>query len=262
MNEKLCYPVFLILTRIFKIIDLLLVFEAIAASQKPPTKIEQQIVKVTVGNYSHMNIKGPYVGLMDETGSTIGQWDDVEAFKKLEHSKADFLWFSSGSISWDFPLAIPSRLKLISLKFTAELASEAPGANWEWPSDIELSINDVFIGAWTLPGDPDSRHGLAKQKNHLPPSATQYGWLITWTVDTNGTFVHYDSRLGRMPRMKVSNITLEKLNLRAGNLTEIINVKLTVLGGDHANEIHGLNVFGHSWGDYDSDPTLTIEYVK
>ena len=43
--------------------------------------------------------------------------------------------------------------RITQLTVSAELSSEAPGVNNQWPSDISFSINDVLVGTWTSPGD-------------------------------------------------------------------------------------------------------------
>jgi len=172
------------------------------------------------------------------------------------HDQDTFLWFKSGSMTWDYPTDIPVNSKIQTVEYTAEISSEAPYANWNWPSNITASINGVEIGTWGIPGDPDAQHGFAKQKNHLVSSCSQYGWLTTWIVDGSGTYLEYKYRLGDQGKVKISNTTLNDIKVIPGKDMQIrLTVKNSATGG-------GLNIYGDTWGDYGQDPFIEVNYSK
>ena len=208
--------------------------------------------QLQVGNYVSHDIHGPYTGLMSENGEIIGgRWDVPEAFDLPEHVNADFLWFTYGWIKWEYPLDIPEDAEITSLEYIVEVASECCKANWNWPSNLTVSINDVEIGGWTIPGDPDASLGVAKQENHLSPELTQYGWLTSWIVDKGGTHFGYRFRLGDKEHGRISDVTIDDLGLSPGGR---LSLKLSIPPSG------GLNIFGDTWGDYDQDPTLVVKY--
>jgi len=159
-------------------------------------------------------------------------------------------------MTWDYPTDIPVNSKIQTVEYTAEISSEAPYANWNWPSNITASINGVEIGTWGIPGDPDAQHGFAKQKNHLVSSCSQYGWLTTWIVDGSGTYLEYKYRLGDQGKVKISNTTLNDIKVIPGKDMQIrLTVKNSATGG-------GLNIYGDTWGDYGQDPFIEVNYSK
>jgi len=205
------------------------------------------------GQYTTCDVYGPHSGLMREDGSTLG-FDAITLFDQPSHLEADFMWFTSGWMAWDYPIDIPMDSEIQSISYMLEIASEYPGANWDWPSDITISINDIDIDLWTIPGDPDALYDYGFQENHLKSSNTQYGWLVTWTVDKTGTYFEYKFRLGDSAKVKVSEITIDDIGIIPG---EDLRIKLSI---PYRDEGYGLNIFGDSWGDHDHDPTITIDY--
>lgn len=204
------------------------------------------------GQYSAASVEGPYSGLMREDGSIIG-WDHVGAFALPEHVQADLLWFTRGSMTWNYALAIPADAVVRSVSYTAEIASECPGWRWQWPSDATLSINGVAVGTWTIPGDPGPEYGYAFQRNNLG-GGSQYGWLTTWTVDATGTYLDARFRLGDVARTRISDVTVNDLGVVPGQ-DVVIGLSIPGTGGGF-----GLNLFGDTWGDYPVDPTVSASY--
>jgi len=205
------------------------------------------------GQYTACDVYGPDSGLMKEDGSSLGT-DDISLFDQPSHVEADFLWLTSGWIAWDYPIEIPMGSDIQSISYTVEIASEYPGGNWEWPSDITLSMNGIDVDTWTIPGDPDALYGYGCQENHLISSSSQYGWLVTWTIDKTGTYFEYKFRLGDSAKLRVSEITIDDIGiLPRENLRITLSVPYRQWG-------YGLNIFGDTWGDYDYDPTIMIDY--
>jgi predicted transcriptional regulator len=204
------------------------------------------------GQYSAYNVSGPYTGLYRENGSRIGSLDSTQVFGWSDHVQADLLWFCSGWMTWNYSLDIPTQSKIKSLSYTAEVSSEYPGSNLNWPSNLNVSFNGVKAGAWAIPGDPSDSFGY--QENHLWNGASQYGWLTTWTVDDTGTYLEYKFRKGDAPKVKISDVTISDLKIEAGkDISVTLSVPYSQSGG-------GLNLYGDTWGDYNYDPTVTVEY--
>ncbi|MBW4497882.1 MAG: DUF4347 domain-containing protein, partial [Oscillatoria princeps RMCB-10] len=204
------------------------------------------------GEYSAYDVYGPYTGLYREDGSAIGSLDDEAVFGRPDRDEGDLLWFTSGSMTWNYSLNIPTQSTIKSFSYTAEVSSEYPGSNLNWPSTLNVNFNGVNAGSWTMPGDPGD--GLGYQENHLWDGASQYGWLTTWTVDETGTYLEYKFRTGDSPKVKISEVTIDELGIVPG---EDVSVTLSI---PYSEEGFGLNLYGDTWGDWDSDPTITIAY--
>ena len=107
-------------------------------------------VDLKVGRYSNCRVY-PTCGLA--TGERIiGVVDDFRYFSHPDHFDADILWFTQGFVEYQVPNFAPPYGRITQLTVSAELSSEAPGVNNQWPSDISFSINDVLVGTWTSPG--------------------------------------------------------------------------------------------------------------
>lgn len=65
--------------------------------------------------------------------SLIGVVDDARYFAHPDRIDAEILWFSRGYVEYLIPNLLPPRTKIEQLTLTAELSSEAPGVNNEWP---------------------------------------------------------------------------------------------------------------------------------
>lgn len=200
------------------------------------------------GEFSSYDIKNDQCGIGLIDGKSI--WDSRKAFEQSERKAAVYLWFSNGWMTWDFPVDLPSSAKIKSISYSAEIASEAPASNANYPSQINLKINDVFIGNWIVPGDPGGQP--AKQKNHLATWASQYGWLTTWTVDKSGTYVEYKFRDGDKSKFKISDVTVDKINVNN-------KIKITI-EPNSTDKGSGLNMYGETWGDYGVNPKVTVTY--
>lgn len=81
----------------------------------------------------------------------IGEVDDPRYFEHPDRYNADILWFTRGYVEYAIPNFIPASKKITQITISAELSSEAPGTNNDWPSDISFYLNDIHIGDWTSP---------------------------------------------------------------------------------------------------------------
>lgn len=210
-----------------------------------PAAYAQSVTEsVQPGRYSRYDVAGPATGLLRLDGTTIGRWDDPSVFALPEHVEANQLWFSSGWMTWEFPVNVPAQATIDSVSYTAELSSECPGACPLWPSDLAIRLNGVEIDSWTIPGDPDT------------------GWLVTWVVNKEGTFLRYRFQDGDLPVQKVSDVTVDRLAIVPGRtLSVTLSVVQTTAGG-------GLTIYGKGYpgfaGTYypGNTPTIHIEYTE
>ena len=84
------------------------------------------------GQYSACVVYGPHTGLVKEDGEGIGT-GDVSLFDHPSHVEADFLWFTSGWMTWEYPIDIPMDSDIQSISYMIEIASEYPGATGTGP---------------------------------------------------------------------------------------------------------------------------------
>lgn len=197
-----------------------------------------------VGAYTAFQA-APTCGLASATG-LIGFLDDPLSFYEPERINAGLIWFRSGYLEYSFPNRVPASTSPKSLLLSAEVCSEAPLSNADWPSDITLWINGCEVGTWTCPGD------FGGQRGQLTPewwssNDSQYGVLKRWLVSDEGSFIDGHP---------LSDVTLEQLGLGKGN---VITVRL----GVRPDALHpgGLNLFGHAFGNYPQDLTLRLDYL-
>jgi predicted transcriptional regulator len=196
-----------------------------------------------VGGYSEFEVE-PTCGLATTSG-LIGYLDDPNSFYEPDHLRAQLIWFRSGYVEYRFPNRVPPGVPIASIQLTAEVCSEAPLNDPDWPSDISVWINGIHLGEWTCPGDFGGTRG------RLTPSwweekDSQFGVLKRWRVRDSGTSID---------GLALSPVTLDSLGLRSG---EAISIRIGVKP-DAAN-VGGLNLFGREFGNYPDDIGLRLEY--
>ncbi len=199
--------------------------------------------ELKVGQYSDFSIV-PTCGLAT-TKHLIGEVDDLRYFAHPQHYEANILWFTKGYIEYIIPNFIPAYQKIDSLTISAELASEAPGFNDVWPSDIHFYINNTFLGSWTSPGDFGEKKGLFTP-SWWPMDWNQYGLLKSLCINKSGTFID---------GIQLSKLTIDDLNL---DYKSKIKFKLSV--PDTAEHIGGLTIFGKNFGNYNQNINIRIGY--
>ena len=84
----------------------------------------------------------PTCGLVSATG-LIGFMDDPSAFYEPDRLTAQLLWFRVGTWNTGFPIASRPEPASSLLQLTAEICSEAPLHDLDWPSDITVWINGM-----------------------------------------------------------------------------------------------------------------------
>lgn len=196
-----------------------------------------------IGGYSEFKVE-PTCGLAATQG-LIGYLDDPASFYEPTHLTAQLLWFRAGYVEYRFPNRTPAGAPIVSLQLTAEVCSEAPLNDPDWPSDISVWVNDVHLGEWTCPGDFGGTRG------RLTPAwweekDSQYGVLKRWRVSETGTSID---------GVELSSVGLETLGLRSG---EPIRIRIGVR--PEAHNVGGINLFGAEFGNYPQDLGLRIDY--
>jgi predicted transcriptional regulator len=200
-------------------------------------------IQMPVGAYSKIQVE-PTCGLASTTG-LIGLLDDPLSFYEPGRMEAQLLWFGAGFVEYDFPMRVPAGSRVAALQLSAEVCSEAPLSDPDWPSDISVWINGVLVGTWTSPAD------FGVQRGRLTPpwwedKDSQYGLLKRWRVGTEGTTID---------GVALSSVTTADISLRAG---EPVHVRIGIQ--PDAENVGGVNLFGRGFGNYPQDIELRIEY--
>lgn len=199
--------------------------------------------EVKPGLYSDFEVY-PTCGLASAE-SVIGDYDDPRYFKDPNHVFAEMVWFAKGYIEYILPSIIPQKQKIDQISISAELASEAPGSNDFYPSDIYFSINGTELGYWTSPGDFGTIRG-----RYTPEwwsiTSNQYGLLKTLVINHQGTFID---------AIPLSSVTIDDLNLTSDS---IIRFRISV--PETAEHLGGLTIYGKNFGNFDQDIKLAITY--
>lgn len=210
-------------------------------SQEDNENVYQTDIKV--GHYSNYNIY-PTCGLASPT-ALIGQVDDARYFTHPDRYLADIVWFTKGYIEYIIPNFIPTSQKIDQLTISAELSSEAPGVNDIWPSDIFFYLNDICIGTWTSPGDFGDVKGIFTPDWWFP-NWNQYGLLKLLVINKKGTFID---------GLKISDVSIRDFNF---DYRSTIRFKMEV--PDNAKHVGGLTIFGKTFGNYNQDINVRINY--
>lgn len=199
---------------------------------------------IKVGQFSSHNVY-PTCG-MATSSFVIGELDDVRYFDHPDRFNADIMWFTKGYVEYVIPNLIPRNQKITQLSLSAEISSEAPGIDNNWPSDISFYINDTLVGTWTSPGDYGDVRGMFTPE-WWPQNWNQYGLLKLLVINHKGTFID---------GLKISDITTSELNL---DYTSTIRFRITV--EENSAHVGGLTIFGKSFGNYDQDIVVSINYA-
>lgn len=201
-------------------------------------------VSMPVGAYTRFEVS-PTCGLATATG-LVGYLDDPNAFYEPERIGAQLLWFRSGFVEYAFPDRIPAGAHVTSAQLTAEVSSEAPLHDLDWPSDITVAINGVAIGTWTCPADYGGSRGRLTPR-WWEDGNSQFGVLKRWHVTEEGTV---------LDGLPLSGITIADLDLKP---RQPVRVRIGV--ETDASNVGGLNLFGRRFGHYPQDLVLRLEYA-
>ena len=204
--------------------------------QLAPEEEESNVLaqSIPLGGYSYAEGIIPTCGLASAE-MLIGEMDAPAMFFSTERFRAQLLWFRQGALEYCFTFPHMDQMEIEWLEMSFEACSEAPMYRDPWKSDIVVSINGKRLGVWTCPCDCGGRHGKLTP-GWWPALSTQFGFLKTWRVSREGTY---------LDGVRLSGVTIDELRLWEG---PCIKVRIEVPGD--AQNVGGINLFGESFGDY------------
>lgn len=200
--------------------------------------------QIQVGHFTSYQVT-PTCGLAN-SHNVIGELDDARYFDHPDRYTADILWLAKGYVEYTIPNLIPAGQKITQVSISAELSSEAPGYNNDWPSDISFYINDTYLGSWTCPGDFGDVRGLWTP-DWWQSYWNQYGLLKLLHINTNGTFID---------GLKISDVTSTDLNLDSTS-----NIRFRIGVDENSQRVGGLTIYGKSFGNYEQDIKASLYYA-
>lgn len=200
---------------------------------------------IPVGHYTSFEVQ-PTCGLATHD-KLIGQYDDPRYFLDPERMNASILWFGKGYVEYKTPNYLQSSQVPDELEISMEIASEAPGSNDQWPSDIRFYINNISLGEWTSPGD----FGEKTRGRYTPEwwaiPLNQYGLWKVLRVNRMGTF---------MDGQQISTTTIDDLQLEKHFWTLRFAVE------EDAVHVGGLTLYGSGFGNYNQDIQFRVYYSQ
>lgn len=203
------------------------------------SKVKEQTI--SVGHYTAFEVH-PTCGLGTHE-KEIGVWDDPRYFLDPERVHAAILWFGRGYVEYKTPNYLLPEQNVEAIEISMEIASEAPGLNDHWPSDIRFLFNGIPLGIWTSPAD----FGRAARGRYTPKwwhrNVNQYGLLKTIRIDANGTY---------MDGERMSHISIEDIKLEEPFWT------LRFAVDDDAENIGGLTLYGAGFGNHNQDIVIRV----
>lgn len=222
------------------------IFIDIKPVEDPSNRIQTLATHMPIGNYSDFNIVAP-CGIASDKLSLCPD-DELHGFFSPDRHNAQILWFYKGFLEYRFSNhQLHLTNNLISVDFSFEVCSEAPGYNNDWPSDITLWINNQEVCTFTSSGDYGGRRGNLTP-GWWPDNLTQFGLLRTLSISPNGCYL--DNNF-------VSPHTIKSLALHENNYVSLrIGIK------DDAKYVGGLNLFGEKFGDFEQNIIMRINYEK
>lgn len=200
--------------------------------------------EIKVGQFSRHQV-WPTCGIATSE-SVIGEFDDIRYFNHPDRFTANILWFTKGYVEYTIPNLIPSNQRITQLSISAELSSEAPGIDNNWPSDISFYINDTKIGMWTSPGDFGDVHGMFTPQ-WWPQNWNQYGLLKLLVINDYGTYID---------GLKISDVSTLSLHLDYNS-----DIRLRLAVENDSEHVGGITLYGKSFGNYDQDIRVVINYA-
>lgn len=198
---------------------------------------------IKIGHFTDYQVY-PTCGLATSS-KVIGEVDDARYFAHPDRYDADILWFTRGYVEYTIPNFIPYTQKITQIMLSAELSSEAPGVNSNWPSDISFYLNHTFLGSWTSPGDFGDVRGIFTPRWWFA-NWNQYGLLKMLTINRKGTFVD---------GLQISDVSIDQFHLDSSS-----KIFFRFAVEDNSEHIGGLTIFGKSFGNYAQDINVSISY--
>jgi predicted transcriptional regulator len=195
---------------------------------------------VNVGHYTAVQAEPP-CGIADQY-QVINKYDDPRSLFDVRRVNAQLLWLSKGFVEYTVPNYVTPPHIIASVEITAELSSEYPHFRDEWPSDIDLILNDELVCTWTSPGDFGARRG------RLTPawwSSNQYGLLKSFLINSTGVFIDEE---------QMSEKTLKDFHVDRDFLT----IRFAV--SERERQAGGLTIYGKQFGNHAQDIGVRIGY--
>jgi predicted transcriptional regulator len=200
---------------------------------------------IPVGHYTSFEVL-PTCGLATRE-KQIGHFDDPRYFLDPERVNASIIWFGQGYVEYKTPNYLLPSQEPVELEISMEIASEALGANDQWPSDIRFYLNDVKLGEWTSPGD----YGKTARGRYTPDwwskSMNQYGVWKVLRVNRSGTY---------LDGQRISDTALGDLKLEKHFWTLRFAVEA------NAKHFGGLTLYGSGFGNYNQDIQFRVYYCQ
>jgi predicted transcriptional regulator len=209
-----------------------------------PNLNEVSTLNIPIGSYTTCEGVGR-CGLISDTGF-IGVEDDPRSFYFQEKSAAQMIWLEKGFLEYKLPNILPNNKRCKRLSISMELCSEAYGFDENYKSDIYFSINGVSCGCYRANGDYGLRRGIytpAFWQNGL----TQYGKLVTWTINDNGVFINME---------KVSDTPVSAFNIDVDTSHILMRLECK----EDSEFCGGINLFGEEAGDYRQAIVMIMEH--
>ena len=197
-----------------------------------------------LGGYSSADGIRKTCGLAGEK-TIIGEMDNPALFYSPDRFDAQLIWFRQGALEYRFSCEQLDHMEIEWLEFSFEACSEAPMYRDPWESDIAVSINGKRLGIWTCPCDCGGRQGKLTP-NWWPALSTQFGFLKTWRVTANGTY---------LDGAYISGVTIDDLNIARQNY-----ISATIEVSADAEHVGGINLFGNWFGDYPQALIMRLGY--
>ena len=165
--------------------------------------------------------------------------DDIRYFSYPQRYNAGFLCFGHGYLEYTLPNQLDVEEQPVELQISFEIASEAPGINDNYPSDIYFQINGVDLGFWTSPGDYGERRGYLNP-SWYPDAFNQYGLLKIIIINQTGTYVDGNTR--------ISDVTIDRLGIKYQS-----KIDFRISSPETARHPGGVSLFGKGFGNYNQD---------
>lgn len=199
---------------------------------------------IPIGGFSVAEGIKPTCGLAGDK-THIGEMDNPAAFYLPERFGAQLIWFRQGALEYRIAFPHMEAMVIDWLELSFEACSEAPMYRDPWKSDIAVSINGQRLGIWTSPCDCGGRHGKLTPE-WWPELSTQYGFLKTWHVDAEGSYLE---------NVRIGDVTLDDLRLSERNYL-LVRIEVP----PDAENVGGLNLFGERFGDFAQPIMVRVGY--
>ena len=198
--------------------------------------------EVPVGQFTNFSVE-PSCGMASRVGY-IGKVDNPSYFMDPRRMDAGMVWWNNGYLEYQLPNHLEEGDQLQMIDIVAELGSEFPFSNNNWPSDITISVNGTELGFWTSPGDFSDVRGKYTPA-WVPNNVNQYGLQKTFRITDHGTY---------LDGQPWSTVSLKDLKYDPDRFVLRFAVKST------ATHNGGCTIYGHGFGNYREGLQMKVFY--